>query len=89
MKKIIFLVFFLVLIISAITSLLLFGSSTGFKEASKTLYIRSTEATKKAVLDSIEKNGITRYMVSFRFLADRLNYWENIKPGKYLSLIHI
>jgi UPF0755 protein len=62
---------------------LLFGSATGFEGEKETLYIRSNAATKEAVLDSLEKNKIIVHRSVFKWLANRLKYWENIKPGKY------
>lgn len=83
MKKIIWIGLLLVLIVAAVVGWIFLGSGTGFSEKKEYLYIRSDAATKKAVLDSIEKNKIVSNRSAFEFLANRLDYWQNIKPGKY------
>lgn len=57
--------------------------ATTFKEDKATLYIRTNAATRQAVTDSLEKNGVIKNRTAFEWLAGRMNYWENIKPGMY------
>lgn len=71
------------MIAGAIAAWIFLGPATNFSSEKKTLYIRSNAATKKAVLDSLEKNHIITNTAAFEFLAGRLNYWKNIRPGKY------
>lgn len=72
-----------VIVIVAIGAWIFLGSATGFSASKEYLYIRSDAATRQAVLDSLEKNEIVTNRAAFTFLADRMGYWEAIKPGKY------
>lgn len=83
MKKVLLFLFVLVIIGAAIGAWIFFGSATAFSEKEKTLYISSKAATKQAVIDSIEKNNIIKYKGTFSWLAEKMNYWTAIKPGKY------
>jgi UPF0755 protein len=79
-----FLVVFLLLFFAAVAAAWIFlGSGTGFSTNRSYLYISSKAVTKNAVLDSLRKNHIIKNEMAFNFLADRLHYWEKIKPGKY------
>ena len=82
MKKFLRIGLILLLVIVGIGGWIFLGSGTDFSSDKEYLYIR-TNATKKAVLDSLEKNDIISNTTAFNFLANRMDYWENIKPGKY------
>jgi len=83
MKKLLIILLILVIICGAIAGWIFLGPATGFSSGEKALYIRTNAATKKAVMDSLIKNKIITNETAFDFLANRLNYWKNIKPGKY------
>ena len=83
MKKVILVIFVLLLVAAGVVAFIFLGSATGFKGKKATLYISSHAATKKAVIDSLEKNHIVSNQTAFEFLADRMDYWKSIKPGKY------
>lgn len=83
MKKILLTLLLIVLFGSAIAGWLFFGPATNFSEPKKTLYISSKAATKEAVLDSLRKNNLLKNDGSFAWLANRMDYWQKIKPGKY------
>lgn len=83
MKKILLLAGVILLLACAIGSWLLLGSATPFKEEKKYLYIASDAATQQAVMDSLEQNKIIRNVQLFSWLGNRLNYWPQIKPGRY------
>jgi UPF0755 protein len=84
MKKLLIVLLVLLIVGGAIAGWIFLGSATGFSAGEKALYIRSNAANKKAVMDSLVKNKIITNETAFEFLADRLNYWKNIKPGKYV-----
>lgn len=67
----------------AIGAWIFWGSATGFSGNREFLYIRSNAATRQSVLDSLEKNKIVTNQAAFNFLANRMGYWENIRPGRY------
>lgn len=83
MKKVTLIFFFLILIAAAIAAWIFLGAATAFSSPKAFLYIRSNANTKKAVLDSLEKNKIVTNTTAFAWLANKLHYWQNIKPGKY------
>ena len=83
MKKLLFILLTLVIIGVAIAGWIFLGPATGFSSPTKNLYIRGNVATKKAVIDSLVHNKIITNDMAFEFLANRLDYWKNIKPGKY------
>jgi UPF0755 protein len=83
MKKLLLIVFGLIVLAGIIGAWLFFGSTTSFKGDKEFLYIRSNAATKQAVLDSIDKNNIVSNKTAFDWLANRLDLWKKIKPGKY------
>jgi UPF0755 protein len=83
MKKILLILFVIVVLIAAVGAWFLFGPATSFKSDKETIYIRTNAATKKAVLDSLQKNEIIKNKGIFEMVAKRTNYWKNIKPGKY------
>lgn len=83
MKKLLVTVSVIILVGAAIGAWLFFGPTTSFKGDRAYLYIKSNGTTKQAVMDSLDKNDIISNKATFNFLANRLDYWKNIKPGKY------
>jgi UPF0755 protein len=83
MKKFLLTLFILVLVGVAIAAWLLLTSGTSFTESKKYLYVYTGKANEKAVMDYIEKNDLLDNPGVFKFLADRLDVWKRLKPGKY------
>lgn len=83
MKKFFKIVFVILILLAAVGAWMFLGSGTGFPEKRRFLYISTKAATKGAVLDSLQTNNLVSNTTAFSFLANRLDYWENIKPGKY------
>jgi UPF0755 protein len=83
MKKVIKIGLALLVIIVGLVAWIFLGSATAFSANKEYLYIRTNAATKEAVLDSLDKNKIITNTTAFNFLANRLGYWEKIKPGRY------
>ena len=76
----------LALIVVVLVSVLFIGwrffmSATSFDEKTRYLYIRTGEANEAAVLKSLDT--LISDPGSFRFLANRVDVWENLSPGKY------
>jgi UPF0755 protein len=82
-KKIIWIVLILLVVCGIVAAWIFLGPATGFKENKEYLYISSKAATKEAVMDSLEKKDLVNNTGAFNFLAGRMGYWDNIKPGKY------
>lgn len=83
MKKFLLIVLGLIVLGGIVVAWIFLASGTAFSAERKVLYIRSTAASKEAVMDSLEKNEIISNTGAFSLLAGQLNYWENIKPGRY------
>lgn len=83
MKKVIGILLTLIVVAALVVAWIFVGPATGFSSSKEALYIRSNAATKEAVLDSLRTNKIIKNEAAFSFLANRLNYWGTIKPGKY------
>ena len=83
MKKILLIVLLIVALGGAVAGWLFFGPATNFNEPKKMLYISSKAPTKKAVQDSLTKNHLIKNEGSFAWLANQMDYWQKIKPGRY------
>lgn len=82
-RKIILLVLAAIVIFGAIAVYKFFGPQTGFAGNRKYLHIR-TDATRQAILDSLKADSIVKNTGDFEMLANRVDYWQHIKPGRYL-----
>ena len=83
MKKLVWIVLIILVVAGLAAAWVFLGAGTGFKSKTEYLYIRSDAATREAVLDSIQANDIVSNTSAFNLLADWLNYWDRIKPGRY------
>jgi UPF0755 protein len=83
MKRLLSLTLILLLAIVGYVAWLVIGPTTGFAENVKYLYIPSDSAQKDLVLQIIERDSIVGNPTIFSLLANRLDYWKAIKPGKY------
>jgi len=83
MKRIFLILFLLFFFAALLGAWLLLGSATGFSGKKATLYISSRAATREAVLDSLRRNKLVTSPRVFDWLAGRLGYWEQVRPGKY------
>ncbi len=83
MKRFLLIVFIVLFVGAALVAWTVVGPGTGFESKKEVLYIRTNAATKGAVMDSLLNNRIITNETMFTFLADRMNYWRSIKPGKY------
>lgn len=59
------------------------GPATGFDRASRMLYIPSVQPSRAGVIDSLTKNQMISSPGIFDWLAARLGYWSQVKPGRY------
>src|SRR3954468_24660585 len=94
MKKLLLLSFILLLAIAGYISWLVIGPATGFSEKTKYLYIPTDSTKKEFILHILERDSITNNLNVFSVLAKRMDYWKNIKPGKYkvekgMSVLHL
>jgi UPF0755 protein len=94
MKKALTGLLILLLLISAWLGWNMIGNSTAFEQKSVFLYIPSTAPTREGVMDSLIKNNMLSSPGVFNWLAARVGYWSDIKPGRYeirngMSIINI
>jgi UPF0755 protein len=83
MKKVLLFLLFIILAVVAYCAWLVIGPATGFKETVKYLYVPTDSARKDLLLHIIERDSIIGNTNTFSILANRADYWKNIKPGKY------
>lgn len=83
MKRFILILLLLIVFAAAVAAWIFLGPGTGFSTPKENLYIRSNAANRKAVLDSLRINHIIENDNAFNFLAGQMDYWKNIRPGKY------
>ncbi len=83
MKKIIFTLFGIILLVCLFFGFKLFGPGTDFKPETKYFYIPSNETGKSDVLRLLERDSIVKSVSTFTWLAENMHYWKQVKPGKY------
>lgn len=83
MKKILIGVLILIVALAAIGGWLLFGSGTDFTEKSKPLFIYTGKASKEEILLTLKKDSLVKNISLFLMVADRLEVWQNVQPGKF------
>ena len=82
LKRIIFTLIVIALVIIAIVGRFLF-SNTSFDEKSKFLYIHTGETSQEQVMKSLQEEKMIRNPKSFEFLATQMDVWKNVRPGRY------
>jgi UPF0755 protein len=82
-KKFIILTVFFLVGLAAALAYAVFGSGTGFEEKSKYVFIYPDKTSKADVLATLNSNEIIKGEKLFSFVANRLNMWAKLKPGRY------
>ena len=83
MKKILGISLLLLLIVAGVVAWVFLGSGTGFSQQKETLYIPTGTSSEQQLIDSVQRKGIFSNTSAFRFLANRMGYWSNIRAGRY------
>src|SRR5689334_2036924 len=83
MKKIILVVLLLLVLAGLFIGWKFIGPTTYFKGETKFLYIPSNNPGQRTVMELLERDSIVRSPRAFNWIAGRMNYWQQIKPGKY------
>ena len=83
MKKIISFIFILLVLIAVIAAYLTFGTATAFDEKFKSFVVEDGKTDKASVLQTLEQQHIIDNTLVFGLLADRLDVWNRLKPGKF------
>ncbi|HMP87674.1 MAG TPA: endolytic transglycosylase MltG, partial [Lacibacter sp.] len=63
---------------------LLAGPATRFEEPRNYLFIRTGAATQEEVMQTLRDSSFIRNTGLFAFLANRLQVWPRLRPGKYV-----
>lgn len=56
---------------------------TGFDKDVQTIYIRTGQANKNSVMQTLKDSAVVVHPVSFEKIAGRMDIWTKIRPGKY------
>lgn len=83
MNKVFRIVLIILLAVACMAGWLFFGPATGFKGKEKYLYIPTNDATKEKLLQLLQQDSLVTRTGIFTLVADKVNYWATIKPGKY------
>ncbi len=82
-KKILLVVFLLVIAAAGGAYFMFFSAATAFSEKSRFFYIPSEGANQSLVVQTLKDSSITNRISSFELMADQVDYWASIKPGRY------
>ena len=82
-KKVVLSVLFIGLVIGLFIGWRFFMGNTNFSEKSKFFYIRTGHANYQEVYRSFSDSNFIRNPSSFDFLANRMEVWNKLRPGKY------
>src|SRR5690606_6706103 len=83
MKKLLLIIFLLIIIAGAYLAWIFLGPATAFKDDEKFLYIKSDSANKTAIIKNLQQGDFIHNINAFEKLAGQMKYWNSIKPGKY------
>lgn len=73
----------MVVIVIAVGAWFVFGSATSFSGKNKFLYLHEDQNNKDSVLAILKRDDIISNIRTFSFLADRMDMWSKLKPGKF------
>lgn len=83
MKKTIWRIFLVLIIIAAFGAYLFTRSATAFEEKSRYFFIPSDSAQMSYVIEGLDKKSILKSTGIFKWLAGRTDYASKVKPGRY------
>lgn len=83
MKKILAFIFIIVTVCGIIAAYLVFGSATSFDTITKSFVVEEGKSDKASVLKTLEEEEIIYNTLAFGVLADQLDVWKRLKPGKF------
>ncbi|HEX6913838.1 MAG TPA: endolytic transglycosylase MltG [Chitinophagaceae bacterium] len=83
MKKLFRIVLALIFVVIAIAAWFVFGSGTSFSGNKRFLYIYEGKNSRDSVLALLNREDYLSSPRVFTFVADRLDLWSRLKPGKF------
>lgn len=72
-----------IVIVIAVAAWFVFGSATSFSGKNKFLYLREGQNNKDSLLAILKRDDLVSNRKTFSFIADRLDMWSKLKPGKF------
>jgi UPF0755 protein len=83
MKNIFRILLAVIVIVIAVAAWFVFGSATSFSGKNKFLYLREGQNNKDSLLAILKRDDLVGNLKTFSFIADRLEMWNKLKPGKF------
>lgn len=83
MKNILISIAVIAFVIVIIGAWLLLGSATAFSENKKYLFVYTGKADKASIMNYIDKNDLLKSPGVFELLANKMDVWKRLKPGRY------
>src|SRR5438093_1211937 len=83
MKKVILILFVLIVVGGCIFAWMIFGSATSFNTKSKYIYAYDSLPPKQQIQRQLEDSNFIKNVWLFNILANRMNVWERVKPGRF------
>lgn len=83
MKRLLVVVFVVLIVGGLIGAWFILGSATNFAESKKFLYVHTGQTSEAAVLQEVEDKELIKYPIVFKMLANEMDVWSRIKPGRY------
>ena len=93
MRKILTLLFILLLIVLAAAAWLVLGPGTAFAPKNKSFYVHTGKTDEASIMQSMHLVAYFKHPALFERLATQMGIWDKIKPGRYeipqgYSLLH-
>ncbi len=83
MKKALAIILICIALFAAYTGWKFLGPAPTFAGKTKFLYVPTKDATKEHILGLLQHDSIVGSPFFFEWIANRMGYWQKIKPGKY------
>ncbi len=83
MKKIILILFVLIVVAGCILAWMTFGNATTFDTRSKYLYAYDSFPPKQQIQRQLEDSNFIKNVWLFNIIANRMNVWDRVKPGRF------
>lgn len=83
LKRVVLGILVLLIVVIVFLGLRFFTSNTPFEGKSRYLYIPSDETNQVSVMKTLIDSQYIKNPDSFNFLANRMDVWKRLKPGRY------
>src|ERR1700712_2847009 len=83
MKKILFFLFIVIVVIGGVAAWMVFGSATDFNENKKYLLVYTGKSDEASVMTFVKEHELLKHPALFNWVADKMGVWKRLKPGKF------